>query len=313
MKNRFFTVLMVIGVTAMILAGCGNTEQAGTTNKTESTSEETVENAEETYVTPPYEADLASYESIISTIPADYYYAFADMDEKNDALLVASPEFCFDNLEGQKTSTEAWVYGFDKDGSIKEYGYVTSGGTAYPLSAKNGKLYYANHTTLWKAYIDEAAGEMIVEETEDFEDYEDVIEVIFVPMGGDVDDEGIDPETAAQAVQDTLTYMGGLYVNHDPENDMELAMFRNEDGDVIYIIYELGNYEYGMYTTEDAKTDDGRNYEKIIVNDDKSYGYYFDEDLTTGILIGEDGKAREAIELDESVARDLVRTTIVGE
>lgn len=51
----------------------------------------------------------------------------------------------------------------------------------------------------------------------------------------------------------------------------------------------------------------------IIVNDDKSYGYYFDEDLTTGILIGEDGKARDAIELDESVARDLVKTTVVGE
>ena len=51
----------------------------------------------------------------------------------------------------------------------------------------------------------------------------------------------------------------------------------------------------------------------IIVNDDKSYGYYFDEDLTTGILIGEDGKARDAIELDESVARDLLKTTVVGE
>ena len=88
---------------------------------------------------------------------------------------------------------------------------------------------------------------------------------------------------------------------------------RNEEGDVIYIIYELGSYEYGMYTTEDAKLDDGREYEKIIVNDEKTYGYYFADNLEEGILISANGEVYDALALDESVARDLVRTTIVGE
>jgi hypothetical protein len=126
-------------------------------------------------------------------------------------------------------------------------------------------------------------------------------------------DEMISDEENNELVQATLTYMGGLYVNSNPDNDMELAIFRNEEGDIIYIIYELGSYEYGMYTTEDAKLDDGRTYEKIIVNDEKTYGYYFADNLEEGILISTNGEVYDALALDESVARDLVRTTIVGE
>ncbi len=125
--------------------------------------------------------------------------------------------------------------------------------------------------------------------------------------------EEIDMEEEVAKVQATLTYMGGLYVNHDPENDMELAIFRNEEGDIIYIIYELGHWDYGMYETLDKTTDDGRDYAEIQATD-AVYGYYFtDEECNEGILIGADGKVRDAIALDESVARDMVRYTLVGE
>ena len=125
--------------------------------------------------------------------------------------------------------------------------------------------------------------------------------------------EEIDMEEEVAKVQATLTYMGGLYVNHDPENDMELAIFRNEEGDIIYIIYELGHWDYGMYETVDKTTDDGRDYAEIQATD-AVYGYYFtDEECNEGILIGADGKVRDAIALDESVARDMVRYTLVGE
>lgn len=125
--------------------------------------------------------------------------------------------------------------------------------------------------------------------------------------------EEIDMEEEVAKVQATLTYMGGLYVNHDPENDMELAIFRNEEGDIIYIIYELGHWDYGMYETVDKTTDDGRDYAEIQTSD-PVYGYYFtDEECNEGILIGADGKVRDAIALDESVARDMVRYTLVGE
>ena len=113
--------------------------------------------------------------------------------------------------------------------------------------------------------------------------------------------------------QDTLRYMGGLYVNGNPENDMELAVFRNEQDEVLFVIYELGTYEYGTYTTEDAETEDGRAYTKIMVDDEKAYGYSFSENLTEGILVSADGKVYNALALDESAARDLAGAMITGE
>jgi len=121
-----------------------------------------------------------------------------------------------------------------------------------------------------------------------------------------------DPEVLNQSVQDTLTYMGGLYVNGDPQSDMELAIFRNDDGNIVYIIYELGGYEYGFFTAQDAKTDGGTAYTQLSV-DNKTYGYSFNQDLTGGILINAAGQIYSALALDESVARDMVRATIVGE
>ena len=94
---------------------------------------------------------------------------------------------------------------------------------------------------------------------------------------------------------------------------MKLAIFRNEDGNVIYVINELGTLNYGFYTTEDATTEDGRTYEKVLVDEKTTYGYYFNEDLESGILISTDGTVYDALALDESVARDLVKTTITGQ
>lgn len=129
----------------------------------------------------------------------------------------------------------------------------------------------------------------------------------------DESDDAVDLETLVREVQATLTYMGGLYVNGNPENDMELGIFKNENGELLYVIYELGYYDYGLYTTEGAETDDGIEYTKIPVSLERSYGYHFSsEDLSEGILVSASGEVNKAIALDESVARDLVRTMIVG-
>jgi len=107
---------------------------------------------------------------------------------------------------------------------------------------------------------------------------------------------------------DTLTYMGGLYVNGNPHTDMELAIFRNNTGDVIYAIYELGRHDYGAFATKDATTADGTTYTQILASENKTYGYYFNEDLTSGILVSADGQVYDALALDETVARDLMPT-----
>ena len=118
-------------------------------------------------------------------------------------------------------------------------------------------------------------------------------------------------EEQIQAVQDTLVFMGGLKTGDDAAKDIEVAMFRNDQGDIIYVYVEDGHLDYGMWTTEDATTDDGKPYYKLT-GGEKEYGYYFNEDLVTGIIVDADGTVYDAVELDEKVARDFVSQTLGG-
>lgn len=118
-------------------------------------------------------------------------------------------------------------------------------------------------------------------------------------------------EEQIQAVQDTLVFMGGLKTGDDAAKDIEIAMFRNDQGDIIYIYVEDGHLDYGMWTTEDATTTDGKPYSKLT-GGEKEYGYYFNEDLVTGIIVDADGTVYDAVELDEKVAREFVSQTLGG-
>ena len=118
-------------------------------------------------------------------------------------------------------------------------------------------------------------------------------------------------EEQIQAVQDTLVFMGGLKTGDDAAKDIEIAMFRNDQGDIIYIYVEDGHLDYGMWTTEDATTTDGKPYSKLT-GGEKEYGYYFNEDLVTGIIVDADGTVYDAVELDEKVAREFVGQTLGG-
>ena len=118
-------------------------------------------------------------------------------------------------------------------------------------------------------------------------------------------------EEQIQAVQDTLVFMGGLKTGDDAAKDIEIAMFRNDQGDIIYVYVEDGHLDYGMWTAEDATTADGKPYSKLT-GGEKEYGYYFNEDLVTGIIVDADGTVYDAVELDEKVARDFVSQTLGG-
>ncbi len=123
--------------------------------------------------------------------------------------------------------------------------------------------------------------------------------------------EEINLEDEIQAVQNTLTFMGGLKTADGADKAIDIAMFRNEDGSIIYVYEEDGSLDYGMYTTETATTDDGREYSKIE-GSLGSYGYYFNEDLVTGIIVDTTGTVYDAVELDEDAARDYVSKTLGG-
>ncbi len=124
-------------------------------------------------------------------------------------------------------------------------------------------------------------------------------------------EEEIDFEAEVQAVQNSLTYMGGLKSADGSDKAIDFAIFRNEDGEVIYIYRDDQIFDYGMFTTEDAKTDDDKEYTKIKGTMGE-YGYHFNEELVSGMIIDSEGKAYDAVELDEDGSRELVRNTLGG-
>jgi len=125
------------------------------------------------------------------------------------------------------------------------------------------------------------------------------------------EDEMPNPEEELQAVQDSLVFMGGLKTADDAAKKIELCMFRNDNGDIIYILSDEGSLDYGMWTTEDAQTADGQTYVKLI-GGMSEYGYYFNDDLVTGIIVDPEGNVYDAVELDEAASREYVSKTLGG-
>lgn len=136
-------------------------------------------------ITPPVLKGLEIYESVLLGLPEDSFYGLADIHKDYDALLVAKAENTYDDGEGNKLASEAAVYGLDKDGNVKELGRIVSGGTAYPLSVFDGKLYAGNHSQVISASIDDAKSELVqeIDESEDsFSVWDKVTEVFFFPV-----------------------------------------------------------------------------------------------------------------------------------
>ena len=121
-------------------------------------------------------------------------------------------------------------------------------------------------------------------------------------------DEVVDPKAEFEALKEHLIYQGGLYVSQ-PDNDLQLAIFRN-DGDPVVLVSKLGDFYYGMLNTEDGKLEDGTEYVKVkFEGEGKTFGYIFNEDMS-GFLIDEDGTKIEAKEMAEEAALDMVKYSL---
>jgi hypothetical protein len=98
-------------------------------------------------------ADDGAYEEIINSLDAGQAYAYADIaGSDNKALLIASG--AYDNGDGTMAAIDAEIYCKDKSGEVISYSYITSDGTAYPISEKDGFLYYGGNHHVAKIYID---------------------------------------------------------------------------------------------------------------------------------------------------------------
>ena len=147
---------------AMVLAGCGTQQAAQTTASSSQASSASSEATAETSEASVYDQDMEAYADIIGGLEAGQAYAFADMDENHDALLVAAD--VYDDLDGNKVAIAATIYGFDKDGNIMEYGTVESTDTGYPLSVVDGCLIFGGNHHIGMEFIDEENGSIITKE-----------------------------------------------------------------------------------------------------------------------------------------------------
>ena len=129
----------------------------------------------------------------------------------------------------------------------------------------------------------------------------------------EAEDEGVDEEANLEAVQASLTYMGGLYVNGVDNCDMELAIFRNEEGNLVYLVYDEDTVYYGLDPEcTDVEAEDGTAVTAFTLND-ATFGYVFSEDMTEGVLVDANGGVYSALALDEEEARAMVTVTLMGD
>ena len=92
-------------------------------------------------------------------------YINTDIGDTN-VFMVTS--YVYDNNAGEGdpfwAAIDAEIYYYDEDGSIRCMGYVSAGGTAYPLAIKNGKLYVGNNHGMAKYTADPDLGLILIDD-----------------------------------------------------------------------------------------------------------------------------------------------------
>lgn len=199
MKKRII-LTMLATVAAVSLMGCGitttttytetttdadgnTTTTTTTTTNGETTTETTEEVAEAQEVTSPFQADLEKYDSIISTLTSDQYYAFAGVGEDYDVLLVTDGVYDFG--DGTMAAIDAKVYGIDSNGKIYESGSVWSNGTAYPIAVYEDVLMFGGNHSMAMANVIDAS---VIIQREAYEEFDEQGNATYYLNEGNIDD-----------------------------------------------------------------------------------------------------------------------------
>lgn len=172
-KNVIKTKKLMVTFLATVLAvgmftGCGK-----------KTAEEVKE--EESSVTSPFLEDLEKYDSIISTLTTDQYYAFADVGDGYDVLLVT--DGVYDNLDGNMAAIDATVYGLN-NGKPCYAGNVWSDGTAYPIAVYENMLMFGGNHSMKMANVIDAS---VIIQKEAYEEFDEKGNATYFLNEGDID------------------------------------------------------------------------------------------------------------------------------
>ncbi len=101
--------------------------------------------ADEEHVAIVDPSKFATFTEIVDSLPAEAAYANATIDG-TDVLLVTEYTYDYDGDGKKLVSIESDVYYYDENGAVAYAGYVTSGGTSYPLTIVDGTVYVGgNH------------------------------------------------------------------------------------------------------------------------------------------------------------------------
>lgn len=194
--KKWSVVLFATALSVGMLVGCGKKsvsevkeepkQESVVEVKEEPVGEVAVEEVvevedEETSVTSPFVADLEKYDSIISTLTTDQYYAFADAGDGYDVLLVA--DGVFDNGDGNMAAIDATVYGID-NGEPCYAGSVWSDGTAYPIAVYENMLMFGGNHKMAMANVIEAA---VIIQKEAYEEFDEQGNATYFLNEGDID------------------------------------------------------------------------------------------------------------------------------
>lgn len=256
MKNKKLLVLLAATMLIGIFAGCGKkeapvaNEPALETEKAEESvepvkEEEVVEEVEEDVVATPFLADLEKYDSIISTLTEEQYYAFAGIGEDYDALLVT--DGVYDYGDGIMAAIDAKVYGFGSDGKIYEAGSVWSDGTAYPIAVyENSIMFGGNHRMAMACVRD---GSVIIEKEAD-EVFDEQGNATYSYNEGDIDN--------IQEVEDD-SILSEMFETYN--NATVINFFRGEAE--VACEMEMGDYPSNAFEERTGKTSFS-SYDEII-------------------------------------------------
>ena len=99
------------------------------------------------------------FSAVTDTLSVGKYFALANLGGDEDVLLIT--DYVFDDLEGHMATIMADVYATDSEGNVVNSGSVTSQGTAYPLAARDGRLFTAGHRFIQKYTLRNSDGKLM--------------------------------------------------------------------------------------------------------------------------------------------------------
>ena len=234
--KKWMITFLAATLSVGMLMGCGkeavNETKEEPKQEVEEVKEEPVEvEEEESSIKPPFLENLEKYDSIISTLTTNQYYAFAAVGDGYDVLLVT--DGVFDNGDGNMAAIDATVYGLD-NGEPFYAGSVWSDGTAYPIAVYEDMLMFGGNHRMAMANVIDAT---VIVQKEAYEEFDEQANATYFLNEGDIDNiKELDDNSVLTEMFDTYSqaivinfFQGELEATEEPSGDMEIGDYPSNE------------------------------------------------------------------------------------